>query len=89
MRQSHKMVKYTQTIRQQQPTNCLSIFEHFVGLALKGFMSKKAAKSEAYSEPSQTSKIEFFAKILNIFHTLTIFAKKQQPRYLTGFWIYL
>ena len=30
-----KMVKHTQTIRQQQPTNCLSVFNHFVGLALK------------------------------------------------------
>ena len=29
-RQSHKMVKHTQTIRQQ------SVFDHFVKLALKG-----------------------------------------------------
>ena len=28
----------TQTIRQQQPTNCLSAFDHFVGLALKGLI---------------------------------------------------
>ena len=34
--QSHKMVKHTQTIRRQKPTNCLSVFDHFVGLALKG-----------------------------------------------------
>ena len=26
----------TQTIRRQQPTNYLSLFDHFVGLALKG-----------------------------------------------------
>ena len=25
-----------QTIRWQQPANCLSVFNHFVGLALKG-----------------------------------------------------
>ena len=31
------MVKHTQTIRRQQPTNCLSVFDHFVGLALKGW----------------------------------------------------
>ena len=31
-----KMVKHTQTIRRQQPTNCLSVFDQFVGLALKG-----------------------------------------------------
>ena len=30
------MVKHTQTIRQQQPTNCLSVFNHFVLLVLKG-----------------------------------------------------
>ena len=24
------------TIRRQKPTNCLSVFDHFVGLALKG-----------------------------------------------------
>ena len=36
-RQPHKMVKHTQTIRRQQPTNCLSVFDHFMRLALKGF----------------------------------------------------
>ena len=30
------MVKHTQTIRQQIETNCLSVFDHFVELALKG-----------------------------------------------------
>ena len=30
------MIKYTQTIRLQQPTNCLSVFDHFVKLVLKG-----------------------------------------------------
>ena len=29
------MVKRTQTIRRQKPTNCLGVFDHFVGLALK------------------------------------------------------
>ena len=35
-RQPHKMVKHAKTSRRQQPTNCLSVFDHFVGLALKG-----------------------------------------------------
>ena len=35
-RQPHKMVKHTQAIRRQQPTNCLTVFDHFVVLALKG-----------------------------------------------------
>ena len=30
------MVKHTQTIHRQKPTSCLSVFDHFVGLALKG-----------------------------------------------------
>ena len=33
------MVKHTQTIRRQQ-ANCLSVFDHFVGLALKRLMKK-------------------------------------------------
>ena len=32
---STKMVKHTQTIPWQQPTNCLSVIDHFVGLVLK------------------------------------------------------
>ena len=31
------MVKRAQTIRRQKPANCLSVFDHFVGLVLKGF----------------------------------------------------
>ena len=30
------MAKHTQTIRRLLSTNCLSVFDHFVGLALKG-----------------------------------------------------
>ena len=33
------MVKHTQAIRQLLPTNCLSVYDHFVGLALKGLTS--------------------------------------------------
>ena len=36
--QPHKMVKHTQAVRQLFPTNCLSVFDHFLGLALKGLM---------------------------------------------------
>ena len=35
MLQPNKMVKHTQTIGRQQPTNCLSVFDHFVRLMLK------------------------------------------------------
>ena len=32
------MVKPTQTIRKQQPMNCLSMFDYFVGFALRGLL---------------------------------------------------
>ena len=32
------MVKHTQTIRRLLPTNCLNVFDHVVGLALKGII---------------------------------------------------
>ena len=32
------MVEHTQTIRRLLQTNCLSVFDHFVGLALKGLI---------------------------------------------------
>ena len=34
------MVKHTQTIRYQQPTNCLSLFGHFVEFAPKGLKTQ-------------------------------------------------
>ena len=34
------MVKHTQTVRQLLPTNCLSVFDHFVLLALKGLRKR-------------------------------------------------
>ena len=33
------MVKHTQIIRRQKPTNCLIVFDHFVEFALKGLHS--------------------------------------------------
>ena len=39
------MVKHIQAIRQQQLTNCLSLFDHFVGLALEGLTWEKWAKT--------------------------------------------
>ena len=34
------MVKHTKTVRRQQPMNSLSVFDHFVGFALKGLNHK-------------------------------------------------
>ena len=35
------MVKHTQTISWLLPTNCLSVFSHFVGLVLKGIINNR------------------------------------------------
>ena len=37
-RKTHKMVKHNETTRRQQPTNCLSVFDHFARLVLKGLI---------------------------------------------------
>ena len=42
-------VKHTQTIRWQKPTNCLSVFDHFVGLALKGLKLCYMCKRKFFS----------------------------------------
>ena len=39
--------------------NCLSVFDHFVSLALKGLMAAKAD-----SKPCETSEMSFFRKLL-------------------------
>ena len=38
------MVKHTKAIRWQQPTNCLSVFDHFVELAPKGLSETKCSR---------------------------------------------
>ena len=43
------MVKHTQIIRWQKPMNCLSAFDHFVGLVLKG---SKGLKLILFQEPN-------------------------------------
>ena len=37
--QPHKMIKHTETIHRQQPTNCLNVFHNFMGSALKDLSS--------------------------------------------------
>ena len=58
--------KHTQTIRRQQLTNCLSVFNHFVWLALKGLKLRrthnpKNSNSEIYaSNVSATQELEMW-----------------------------
>ena len=44
MHQPHKIVKNTQIIRRQESTNCLSVFDRFVALVLKGLPLQEKAK---------------------------------------------
>ena len=39
------MVKHTQTIRRQIADELLRVFDHFVGLELKGFNRQKIART--------------------------------------------
>ena len=39
-RQPHELVKHTEIICRLLPTNYLSVFDHFVGLAIKGLKWK-------------------------------------------------
>ena len=48
-RQPRKMVKHTQTIRRFLPTKYLSVFDNFVGLALKG-LSMNFIKLKQFSK---------------------------------------
>ena len=49
-RQPHKVVKHIQTIRRQKPTNCLSVFDHFVGLAFKGLSLPQHKQIRYYNQ---------------------------------------
>ena len=50
------MVKHTQTIRRLLPTYCLSVFDHFAGLALKG-LNKKAFTKKGKKRQKKLKKI--------------------------------
>ena len=57
------MVKHTQTIRRNLPTNCLSVFDHFVGLALKGLIRTMILKVSIilnHEKLEVTAKSDFF-----------------------------
>ena len=49
------MVKHTQIIRRQQSTNCLSVFDHFLGLVLKGL--RPLARSKKISVAFRTESL--------------------------------
>ena len=56
------MVRHTQTIRRLLPTNCSSVFDHFVGVALKGLQKVVDEGNNQTSEIQNT-----FHALLNLF----------------------
>ena len=71
------MVKHTQTIRQQKPTNCLSVFDHFWGLPVKGM-------EVGYLKSYQIFMMETFCKNSLSKRVLQNLSKKLHPRRLKG-----
>ena len=65
------MAKHTHRIPQQQPTNCLSVFDYFVSLVLKGFIS---VQYQAFSLEFQSNNWILLSKI-SITYYLCVIAK--------------
>ena len=59
------MVKHTQPIRWLLPKNCLSVFNHFVGLALKGLTKQIFGYQSRGQDPTKHLQWSFLAKIVN------------------------
>ena len=57
------MVKESQTIRRLLPTNCLSVFDHFMGLALKGLRNSSIGISFKEYFPIHNNNLKINATI--------------------------
>ena len=59
------MVKHGQTIRRLLPTNCLGVFDHFVGLVLKGLSFQCVENGQfLYCKDFKQRKIQNCRKVL-------------------------
>ena len=66
------MVKHTQTIRRQRLRSCLSVFDHIVGLALKGLKTPLLESTSGrlrlnilYSNPLFSSTLRTFIYLVD------------------------
>ena len=71
------MVKHTQAIRRQQLTNCLGVFDHYVGLAPKGlnlisFFSKIHFATKFYVEKPEAAVDKCYEKCCKIFKKTSV-----------------
>ena len=72
------MIKHTQTIHGQQSKNCLSVFDHFVGLVFKGSISITTNKWLKWTNPvnvRQECTYSWLEKISNISLIVLLFYK--------------
>ena len=80
------MIKHTQTIRRQQSRNCLSVFDHFWGLAFKGLNVDfgKFVKdwNIAYSEAH--SKLSEKCRDFTLFPGAEVFVERHSFRIVSG-----
>ena len=92
------MARHTQTIRWQQPTNCLSVFDHLMGLALKGLkliyvivfifhITKLAVEQSVYYNKNVSSANVFFLLLVErIFVSLELRYFSRRQIYCDRFW---
>ena len=66
------MVKHTYTIRRVLPTNCLSVFDHVMGLALKGLRDILSNMSMS-NMSNKYLQFAFFIVIKNSFSVKQVF----------------
>ena len=78
--QPQKIVKQIQTICRQQPTNCLSVYEHFVGLALKGLISKYSVQFPLTLSISAVILSMLFRIVSFILSIVLLMSTKQKQR---------
>ena len=75
------MVKHTQTIRRQQTTDCLNVFDHFVTQIVQCYRQQMRIK-----DPVREPRLTFFYKDGNGFlDVLDIFGRKLHHRCLKRF----
>ena len=77
-RQPHKIAKHTQRIRRLLPTNCLSVFDPFVGLVLK----RLTVNSGVYIFEFEHMKTINWTHFTPIFHFCTSWKRQQTSDFL-------
>ena len=79
------MVKHTQRIRWKKPANCLSVFDHFVGLVVK-VLNYLLMHLDFYSSTVNYQRKWFLAHtyiyIFSVIQSITKLSKKQEKHFI-------